>query len=163
MTVSVVRRPSPNHGARPSGVAVDCIVLHADGGASDGGTISWIGSPASGVSYHYLIGRDGTAYQFVDDDRRAWHAGVSQFAGRANCNDFSVGVAFANNQQGERFTPQQIAQGASLVVDLCRTYGIPLKRITTHAVVSPGRKTDPGPLFDLEAFIARVGAILAAA
>jgi len=159
MTVAIIKRTSPNQSARPIGI--DCIVLHADAGKTDAGTVSWILSPDSKVSYHYLIGRDGKVYQFVDDAAKAWHAGVSSFEGRKFCNDFSLGVSFANDQKGESFTAAQIDVGVQLVADLCRTYDISLKRVTTHAVVSPGRKHDPGPQFGYEAFIARVGAILA--
>lgn len=161
MTVAVTRRKSPNQNARPDGAAISLVVLHADAGKSDQGTISWIQSPDSKVSYHYLIGRDGKVYQFVDDLEKAWHAGVSSFEGRPFCNNYSLGVAFANDQKGEAFTDEQIDTGVELVADLCRTYDIPLKRITTHAAVSPGRKHDPGNKFPLGAFLARVGAILA--
>ena len=161
MTIAIIKRDSPNQSPRPEGFSVDVIVLHADAGKSDAGTISWIQSPESKVSYHYLCGRDGKVYQFVPDERKAWHAGVSSFEGRAFCNNYSLGVSFANDQKGEAFTPAQIDAGVELVADLCRIYEIPLKRITTHAVVSPGRKHDPGPLFPLHEFLARVGAILA--
>jgi N-acetylmuramoyl-L-alanine amidase len=160
MTVATRRAASPNQSARPDGTAIDCIVLHADAGMTDEGTVSWIKSAESKVSYHYLVGRTGTVWQFVDDLEKAWHAGVSTFQGRAFCNNYSIGVAFANNQKGEAFTASQVAVGAQLVADLCRTYGIPVERITTHAVVSPGRKHDPGPLFAFDSFIARVKTLL---
>lgn len=157
---SVYRR-SPNFGRRPEGTVVDCIVLHADAGRSDAGTVSWIMAPASKVSYHFLVGRNGTIYQFVQAHLRAWHAGVSSFSGRQNVNDFSLGVAFANDQRGEPFSAAQLAAGVELVAGLCQSYKIPLRRITTHAAISPGRKHDPGPLFPLETFLADVGARLA--
>lgn len=157
---NVIQRPSPNHGKRPEGVAIDCLVLHADAGRSEEGTLSWLANPASKVSYHYLVGRTGTVYQCVPDKRRAWHAGVSTFKGRANVNDCSLGVSFANRQDGEPFPGAQLAAGAQLVADLCRKHAIPLDRITTHAIISPGRKHDPGPLFPLATFVRTVGALL---
>lgn len=161
MTLPIIHKRSPNHSARPEGVAIDCIVLHADAGKTDQGTIEWVTRAESKVSYHYLVTRQATVYQFVPDSEKAWHAGVSTFKGRAFCNNYSIGVAFANNQAGEAFGAQQLDVGVQLVADLCRTYDIPLQRITTHALVSPGRKTDPGELFPLDDFLARVGAILA--
>jgi N-acetylmuramoyl-L-alanine amidase len=161
VTVAIIKRNSPNQSPRPEGSFIDAIILHADAGKSDIGTISWIQRPESKVSYHYLVGRTGTVYQFVPDDRKAWHAGVSSFEGRAFCNNYSLGVSFANDQKGEPFTALQLSAGVELVAELCRTYEIPLNRITTHAAVSPGRKTDPGKLFPLHDFLARVGSILA--
>lgn len=55
--MTIIPRPSPNHGKRPAGVAIDCVVLHADAGRSEEGTLGWLANPDSGVSYHYLVGR----------------------------------------------------------------------------------------------------------
>lgn len=153
---------SPNQNARPEGVRVDAIVLHADAGQTDAGTISWLVSPVSKVSYHYLIGRDGSVHQFVADDQRAWHAGKSAWQGRADCNSYSIGVSFANDQSGEPFKPAALAAGVQLVADLCAKHRIPLVRVFTHAACAtpPGRKHDPGPLFPLAKFLTDVGARL---
>lgn len=157
--ISFVR--SPNFGRRPDGARVDCLVLHADASRSEVGTIEWIRRPESKVSYHYLIHRDGAITQFVPGAMRAWHAGASAFQGRVNVNDFSLGVAFSNDQRGEPFRVAQLQAGVELVADLCWEYRIPLPRITTHAAIAPGRKTDPGPLFPLAAFLTDVGAEVA--
>jgi N-acetylmuramoyl-L-alanine amidase len=159
--MNIVQRMSPNQSARTNGVGIDCIVLHADAGKTDEGTIAWIESPDSKVSYHYLIDRAGVVHQFVPDERKAWHAGVSRFKGRDNCNDYSIGVSFANDQRGEPIAPDQVVVGAELVALLCLRHKIPVDRITTHAVVSPGRKRDPGSLFPLSAFLNHVRAELA--
>lgn len=158
-TVTFVR--SPNFGRRPPGARVDCVVLHADASRSEVGTINWIRRPEAKVSYHYLVHRDGAITQFVPGEMRAWHAGVSVFQGRPNVNDYSLGVAFANDQRGEPFRVAQLQAGVELVADLCWMYRIPLTRITTHAAVAPGRKSDPGPLFPLAAFLIDVGAEIA--
>lgn len=158
--MGIIKRPTPHYNARPGGTLIDLIVIHADAGKTDAGTIGWIGNPTSKVSYHYLIGRDGRVYQFVADDMRAWHAGVSVFNGEANCNDYSIGVSFCNDMAGELYPTGQVDAGVALVSVLCGRHSIPVDRITTHAVISPGRKHDPGSLFPLTPFLARVGAVL---
>lgn len=154
--MQLTRVYSPNYGDRPPGVTPSCVVLHADAGKTDKGTVDWIGRPESKVSYHYLIGRDGMVYQFVSEAKKAWHAGISSFDGVPFCNDYSIGVSFANNQKGEKFTAAQIDVGVELVARICRRYDIPIHRITTHAIVSPGRKHDPGVLFPIKDFLLRV-------
>lgn len=154
-------RRSPNHGRRPDGVRPWVIVLHADASGSEEGTLGWLCDPASKVSYHYLVGRDGTVYQCVAEQRRAWHAGVSHYAGHTDVNGISIGVSFSNRQDGEAFPPAQIAAGGALVADLCARWGIDPAHITTHAEVAPGRKHDPGPLFPLGALVRDVRARLA--
>ena len=68
--------PSPNYGPRPHGIRPTGLILHADAGSSEAGTLAWLANPASGVSYHFLVGRDGTIYDVVDSMHRAWHAGL---------------------------------------------------------------------------------------
>lgn len=134
--------PSPNYKARPAGTVVDTIVLHASAGKSDAGDVSWIQSPQSGISYHILVGRDGTVYRFVDPKHQAYHAGVSEFQGRASCNRYSIGVSFANRHDGvEPLTPKQVAAMERVIAELCAAW--PIAHITTHAAIAPRRKTDP--------------------
>lgn len=134
--------PSPNFGKRPAGTIPRLVVLHADAGASDAGTISWLQSPESGVSYHALIGRQGGVFTFVDYADRAWHAGKSSWQGVPDCNDYSIGLAFANKHDGlEPLTPIQIAVMQAVVQSVRQLY--PNIEVCTHADVSPGRKTDP--------------------
>lgn len=143
-------RPSPHHSPRTK--AISAIVLHSDASKSAAATIGWLQQPESKVSYHYLVGRTGSIYQFVRDADEAWHAGVSVLDGEANCNDFSLGLAFSNENNGEPYTPAALAVMAELCGVLMEKYGIPRSRVTTHALVAPGRKTDPCPPFDLAAF-----------
>ncbi len=97
------------------------------------------------VSAHFLITRKGELLQFVSCQRRAWHAGSSNFLGRAQCNNFSLGVEL----EGSDFVPFEDAQYqtlAALTKALLATY--PIRAIAGHADIAPGRKTDPGPFFD---------------
>jgi AmpD protein len=100
------------------------------------------------VTAHLLIERDGTLLQFVPFHQRAWHAGVSEFAGRSGCNDFSIGVELEGTDDTP-YTPVQYQRLAEVVAALQIAYpAITRSRIVGHCDVAPGRKTDPGPHFD---------------
>ncbi|HTN47973.1 MAG TPA: 1,6-anhydro-N-acetylmuramyl-L-alanine amidase AmpD [Burkholderiaceae bacterium] len=96
------------------------------------------------VSAHFYIGRSGSVTQFVSCLQRAWHAGASQFRGRAGCNDFSVGIEL----EGTDFEPFVDAQYAALnrIIDAL-TRAFPIEAIVGHSVIAADRKTDPGPFF----------------
>lgn len=161
----VTTHRSPHFNSRPKGAAIRLICLHADAGASDKGTLSWLAAEESKVSYHILVGRDGTAYEVVDPRKRAWHAGKSVWKGASNCNDYSVGVAFANRHDGtEPLTDAQLATMLDVVRDLAGRF--PIADVVTHAMIAPSRKTDPNdsPRFALQpyadaAMAARLAAI----
>ncbi len=97
------------------------------------------------VSAHFFIRRSGRVLQFVSCDERAWHAGVSQWAGRDQCNDYSVGVEL-EGLAGELFENVQYAALAQLLRSLARRY--PIDGVVGHEHIAPGRKHDPGPGFD---------------
>lgn len=106
------------------------------------------------VSSHYLIRRCGEIIEFVPPEKRAWHAGVSEYKGRNNCNDFSIGIELEGSDN-EEFEQIQYAKLAQLIA-LLRAK-IPklnkdknLANIVGHSDIAPGRKTDPGPYFDWE-------------
>lgn len=100
------------------------------------------------VSAHFLIERDGGVSQFVSCHDRAWHAGQSSFAGRDNCNDFSIGIELEGTDELP-FTDAQYTALAELVSLLRRAYpAITAERICGHSDIAPVRKTDPGPAFD---------------
>lgn len=97
------------------------------------------------VSAHFLIRRDGDLIQFVSCDERAWHAGQSIWNGRERCNDFSIGIELEGCDDVP-FADVQYAVLISLTARLKALY--PIDAMVGHSDVSPGRKTDPGPLFD---------------
>lgn len=100
------------------------------------------------VSAHFFIKRTGEVIQFVSTEERAWHAGVSEFCGRENCNDFSIGI----EMEGTDDQAYENAQYVSLVqvtkALMAHYPRLTLDRITGHSNIAPGRKTDPGPAFD---------------
>lgn len=100
------------------------------------------------VSSHLLIRRDGSALQFVALDRRAWHAGLSSFCGRKNCNDFSIGIELEGTDDSP-FTEAQYGRLCTLTAGIQALFPtIHEERIVGHSDIAPGRKTDPGPSFD---------------
>jgi N-acetyl-anhydromuramoyl-L-alanine amidase len=113
------------------------------------------------VSAHFLIRRDGELVQYVSCDERAWHAGVSEFKGRQNCNDFAIGIEL----EGTDSTPYSQAQYRSLtaltLVLMAQYPMIGLDNIVGHCDIAPGRKTDPGTSFDWAAYRAEIRAGLA--
>ncbi|PIE36963.1 MAG: 1,6-anhydro-N-acetylmuramyl-L-alanine amidase AmpD [Gammaproteobacteria bacterium] len=100
------------------------------------------------VSAHVLIRRDGELIQFVPFHRRAWHAGASCFAGREQCNEYSIGIELEGCDT-QPFTDAQYDSLTELLQVLLTAYPhITPARITGHSEIAPGRKTDPGPCFD---------------
>ena len=100
------------------------------------------------VSSHLLIRRDGELIQFVPLNARAWHAGVSEFCGRKQCNDFSIGIELEGCDD-EKFTESQYQQLAVVTETIrARWPNLQQNNIVGHSDIAPGRKTDPGPFFD---------------
>jgi len=148
MALTIINAPSPNHNSR-QGSSIDCIVIHDTECETAKAALSWFESPESQVSAHYVIDRDGTTYRCVPDELRAWHAGASELDGRANVNDFSLGIELAGFAVGN-YTAHQIDAVVDLCIDLCRRYpAITVARIVGHQdiAIPVGRKTDPGPQF----------------
>lgn len=109
------------------------------------------------VSSHLLIERDGTVTQFVNFEARAWHAGKSEYCGRIECNDFSIGIELEGCDT-EAYTDAQYSRLAAITGELMRSYPLITRdRITGHSDIAPGRKTDPGPAFDWRRFAALLG------
>ena len=164
------RVPSPNASARPDGALVDTVVLHSislppgqyGGDAIERlftNTLDWSAHPyfetirGLEVSAHFLVRRDGTVLQFVPIDRRAWHAGRSSWAGRAEANDWSIGIEL-EGLEGDSFEPAQYDALATLLPAIDRVRAV--RHVVGHEHVAPGRKIDPGPGFDWAALAARL-------
>jgi AmpD protein len=104
------------------------------------------------VSAHVVIRREkDELFQYVPFTERAWHAGRSEFEGRARCNDFSIGIELEGYSEGIPYTETQYQRLAELTVAIMQTYPkITKNRIVAHSAIAlpAGRKPDPGPLFD---------------
>lgn len=154
--MKIIDSPSPNQSDRPSGVKPDLLVIHGTAG-TDRGDLQHLRSPASNVSYHYLVLRDGSVHRLVRPERRAWHAGVSSWEGRENVNNYGIGIGMSNRGDGELYTRSQYEAAGRLCAILRRVYGIPLERIVGHCHVSPGRKSDPWLTFEWMRLAAEIG------
>jgi N-acetylmuramoyl-L-alanine amidase len=111
------------------------------------------------VSAHYVIEEDGVIWHLVPEDRRAWHAGLSCWAGRRDINAHSIGIELVNpgHEWGYRPFPEpQMAALEALARDIMTRHPIRGKFVLGHSDVAPQRKTDPGELFDW-ARLARAG------
>jgi N-acetylmuramoyl-L-alanine amidase len=136
------QRPSPNHSSR-RGAKIRWIVLHADASPSERATLDWICSPRSAVSYHLLVHRDGTVTRCVPDDRAAWACGKSAWDGVQELNRHSLSIAFANRHDGkERLSDAQI-DAMMRLVQACKARHPTVEGVLTHAMIAPGRKSDP--------------------
>src|SRR5437763_17150699 len=91
MAITIIDAPSPNHNGR-QGSGIDCIVIHDTECETAKAALSWFESPASQVSAHDVIDRDGTTYRRVPDELRAWHAGTSALGGRPDGHAFTIGI-----------------------------------------------------------------------
>lgn len=159
------RTPSPNCELRPAGMEPELLVIHnislppgRFGG--DGierlftNCLDWDEHPFYQeirdlrVSAHLLIKREGELLQFVDFRQRAWHAGLSCFRGRDNCNDFSIGIELEGTDELP-YTDAQYRALQEVTLALLQSFpGLAGDRIVGHSDIAPGRKTDPGPAFD---------------
>ncbi|HEX3845241.1 MAG TPA: 1,6-anhydro-N-acetylmuramyl-L-alanine amidase AmpD [Steroidobacteraceae bacterium] len=156
---------SPHCDARPKGVAPDLIVVHGitlPAGEFGG---PWIDHLFAGdlrpdadpsvreaaqlrVSAHAVIRRDGAITQYVPFGMRAWHAGHSEYQGRSGCNDFSIGIELEGTD-AIPYTDAQYTSLSALIRALLATYPtLAAERIAGHSDIAPGRKTDPGPVFE---------------
>ena len=122
------------------------------------------------VSAHFLITTrdEEPIYNLVPEDKRAWHAGESEWKSSKNLNDSSIGIeivnlglnedilpdtdtgverALKNQYRQAPYTEEQIKKIAILVKYLSEKYEIAPENILGHSDVAPQIKLDPGPMF----------------
>ena len=131
------------------------------------------------VSAHYLVPdptdktyidagfKEMRIFNLVDENERAWHAGVSLWAGRSNLNDTAIGIETVNLATENNGTfvfppyhPEQIDAIKQLAADIIERYpDITPTNVVAHSDISPGRKSDPGAAFPWKAlYDAGIGA-----
>jgi N-acetylmuramoyl-L-alanine amidase len=133
---------SPNFNERKP----NYVLIHHTSDDSVEQALGTLSNPLRGVSAHYLIGRDGTIIQLVDERARAWHAGESRWGADTDLNSASLGIELDNNGR-EPFSEVQISALLNLLADIKERYRIPAANFLGHADVAPNRKTDPSAYF----------------
>jgi N-acetylmuramoyl-L-alanine amidase len=143
-------RPSPNHSERKNGMSPDMILLHYTGMRDNEAALRLLCTPQAEVSAHYVVMQDGYIVQLVAEARRAWHAGVSSWAGETDVNSCSIGIEIANPGHDHGypdFPKRQIAAVTALCRSIMTRHQVPADRVLAHSDVAPTRKQDPGEKF----------------
>jgi N-acetylmuramoyl-L-alanine amidase len=145
---------SPNFEARVGGRQPDMLLLHYTGMKTSLAALARLREAAEPrVSSHYFIDEDGTIIQLVAERERAWHAGLSSWAGESDINSCSIGIEIVNPGHDfgyPEFPPHQIGSVIALCKDIIARHGIRAERVLAHSDVAPGRKQDPGEKFPWE-------------
>lgn len=159
---------SPNYDLRPDNVEIDLLVIHGIS-LPPGEFLDQSGEYITQlftnklepdkhpyfkeiyqlkVSCHCFITRNGELIQYVPFKYRAWHAGESNFNGKSNCNDFSIGIELEGSDE-QAYTTKQYHTLIPLIHTIRNVYKkITINNIVGHQHIAPNRKTDPGAYFD---------------
>lgn len=149
--MKVISKPSPNFNQRADDQAPSYIILHYTGMKTAEAALERLCDPAAEVSAHYTIDEDGTLYQHVEPQERAWHAGKSYWRGITDMNSAAIGIELVNpgHEHGYRpFDQRQMTILKGLLTGLIQDYGIAPQNILGHSDIAPERRWyDPGELF----------------
>lgn len=140
--------PSPNFNDRR--LPVRHLILHYTGMKTVEAALARLCDPAAEVSAHYVVDMDGAFTQLVHEDNRAWHAGVSSWAGETDLNSSSIGIEIVNPGHEFGYVPFPDAQIQSVILlckDILSRHDIPPQHVLAHSDIAPTRKMDPGELF----------------
>jgi len=146
----IIEHPSPNYEARREG-PIDILVIHYTGMTSASAALERLCDPIAKVSSHYLIDEAGVVSQLVDEAARAYHAGVSWWAGTRDINSRSIGIELANPGHDwgyHDFPARQMEALLELAQAIVTRHPIPSQRVLGHSDIAPDRKQDPGERFD---------------
>jgi N-acetylmuramoyl-L-alanine amidase len=146
----MIETPSPNFGDRRNGDTVSMLVIHYTGMRSAAESLTRLCDPAAEVSAHYLITEAGDVHHLVSEEKRAWHAGLSQWRGEKDVNSRSIGIELQNLGHEFGYQPFPTAQIDSLInlaKGILDRHNIPASGIVGHSDIAPDRKLDPGELF----------------
>ena len=151
MTIKIIQKKSPNFDKRPKGKKINSIIIHYTGMKTFDEAYKRLCDKNSKVSSHYLIGRDGTILNLVDEKDRAWHAGISNWKGVKDLNNNSIGIELENPGHEFGYLSYTKIQMDSLIY-LCKKikkkYHIKSDWVLGHSDVAPDRKKDPGEKFN---------------
>jgi len=182
--LQIIDKPahSDNYGDRPAGMPINLIVLHYTATGSLDSTVRWFQNPDAKVSAHYVIGQDGTFVRMVPENKKAYHAGKSEWKGQKNVNRFSIGIELVNwgklvKSEGQFYFwpnnytspyngsdpvfledawwepyPETQLDSLNLLIDDIKSR-YSIDDVVGHRDVSPRRKLDPGPAFYLHDYM----------
>jgi len=147
----ITQTPSPNFDDRT--LPITLLILHYTGMESETAALERMCDAQAKVSAHYMVEEDGAIVQLVDEDKRAWHAGVSEWQGETNINSASLGIEIVNgghdfcDSQGQlpTYPDVQINAVIALSKSIMSRHG-PLT-VLGHSDIAPARKIDPGEHF----------------
>ncbi len=139
--------PSPNFGARRDDLTPRLIVLHYTAMHSAKAALDRLCDPTAEVSAHYLISNDGTLWQMVREEDRAWHAGAGEWCGHKDINSRSIGIEL-DNTGAHPFSQPLMTTLEQLLKAIKTRWPIRPEDVIGHSDMALGRKSDPGPRFD---------------
>ncbi|CRY55792.1 MULTISPECIES: N-acetylmuramoyl-L-alanine amidase [Yersinia] len=152
------------------------LVMHYTA-ANFSNSVSALTGPS--VSAHYLVPdpkdptylssgfKDLQIFNLVNENERAWHAGLSYWAGVTGLNYSSIGIEIVNEATDVNgvfnfppFNEQQISAVKELALNILQRYPeIKAKYVVGHSDIAPGRKSDPGAAFPwYQLYLSGVGA-----
>jgi len=155
----MLERPSPNFGDRRGNASIDMLVLHYTGMSTAEAALERMCDPEAEVSAHYMVDENGAITRLVEEDKRAWHAGLASWRGETDVNSRSIGIELVNPGHGcgyRSFPDPQMETLTILIHDLLRRHPIEPRNVVGHSDIAPERKKDPGEFFNWAA-LARDG------
>ncbi len=151
--MNIIKASSPNFDART--LEISLLILHYTGMENGEVALSRMTDADAKVSAHYMVETDGRVFQLVDENKRAWHAGVSEWAGETNINSNSIGIEIVNgghnvplpNGDLPSYPDVQINAVIALSKDIMTRHSIGPFSVLGHSDIAPARKIDPGEHF----------------
>lgn len=146
--MKISKSSSPNFDERKLPVSI--LVLHYTGMKTGQAAIERLQDPSAKVSAHYVVEENGNILQLVQEDKRAWHAGVSSWNGMTDINSASIGIEIVNGGHDyglPDFPEEQIGALLWLCKDIIFRNKILPNNVVGHSDIAPGRKIDPGEKF----------------
>jgi len=149
--LNIAQNPSPNFDERT--LPISLLILHYTGMESGAAALERMRDAQAKVSAHYMVSEDGTTVQLVDEAKRAWHAGVSEWQGESNINSASIGIEIVNGGHDypgndgtlPAYPDLQINAVIALCKDIMTRHGA--LEVLGHSDIAPARKIDPGEHF----------------
>lgn len=149
--MQIFSKPSPNFNDRRDNKKISMLVMHYTGMRSAKEALNRLCDPTSQVSAHYMIDETGQIFKLVEEDKRAWHAGVGYWRGETDLNSISIGIEIVNPGHEFGYVPFPAVQMRSVMElskRLAQQYDIKPVNVVGHSDIAPSRKEDPGELFD---------------